>query len=121
MKDYSEIDFDRDLEVENKQLTHDEIDKIIDDMIEYNEDDYNLLKAIEELAELQEKLIKKVIKKGGPKEPSNEEVIEEIGDVAIRLVILTKLFGEDAVCDRMDYKLTKFKGYMNEGKYIGRI
>ena len=90
-------------------------------MIEYNDKDYNLLKAIEELTELQEVLIKKVIKKGGPKEPSNESIIEEIGDVAIRVTILFKVFGQEKCEERMLYKLKKFKSYMDEGKYKGRI
>jgi len=113
-----ELDLANDTEWRRK---YEEGEQTLERMIEYNEPDYNLLKCIEELAELQEKLIKKVIKKGGPKEPRDEEIIEEIGDVAIRISILFKLFGETRCEERVFYKLGKFKSYMDEEKYKGRV
>lgn len=91
------------------------------ELTESNEEEYNYLKAAEELNELSEVLLKKVIKKGGPKEPADNMIIEEIGDVYIRLEILSNMFGNQAVQDRISDKLNKYRQYIKEGKYKGRI
>ena len=93
----------------------------INKMVETNEYWYNFDKTIEELFELGEVLMKKKLKLGGDKEPTNQAIIEEIGDVQIRLDVLKKLFGEDAVNKRIEDKLAKFEGFYKEGKYIGKI
>jgi len=93
----------------------------INKMVETNEYWYNFDKTIEELFELGEVLMKKKLKLGGEKEPTNQAIIEEIGDVQIRLNVLKKLFGEWEVEKRVEDKLSKFEGYYKEGKYIGRI
>ncbi len=93
----------------------------INKMVETNEYWYNYDKTIEELFELGEVLMKKKLKKGGAKEPSDASIIEEIGDVQIRLDVLKKLFGETAVQKRVEDKLAKFEGFFKEGKYIGTI
>jgi len=95
--------------------------KIIKKMQEQNDPKYNLIKACEELAELSEKLLKKVVKEGTDKCPSDDDIIEEIGDVQIRLDLLGLIFGQDKVEKRIQYKLSKFEGYMKEGKFGGRI
>lgn len=82
---------------------------------------YNLLKTAEELTELSEVLLKKVNKMGGPKEPSDQDIIEEIGDVGIRLMILTYLFDQKAIEERINFKLKKYEGWINEGKFTGNI
>jgi len=94
---------------------------VIDEMAKTNSWNYNLDKTIEELFELGEVLMKSKLKKGGPKEPSTQSIIEEIGDVEIRIKVLRKLFGEQLVDQRVDEKLSKFRGFLEQGKYIGTI
>jgi hypothetical protein len=86
-----------------------------------NTTEYNLIKSCEELTELQEVLLKRFTKGGGPKRPSSESIIEEIGDVQIRLDILKQLFGEKAVEDRIKYKSEKFISHLEAKRYIGSI
>ncbi len=83
--------------------------------------DYNLLKAAEECNELAEVLLKKVLKRGGPKEPTNQAIIEEVGDVMIRCSILASLLGNEEVLKRVDFKLSKYREYIKDGKYIAQI
>jgi NTP pyrophosphatase (non-canonical NTP hydrolase) len=78
---------------------------------------FNHMKAIEELAELSEVLIKKLNKNGGPKEPSDRSIVEEIGDVLLRLRILEFYYGKDAIKERMDFKLSKFAEILTTNKY----
>ena len=93
--------------------------KLIQRISKYNTWQYNHLKAIEELTELQQELIKKVTKRGGPKEPPDQAVVDEIGDVFIRIQILSYMY--PGVPKRIKEKLTKLEGYLKEGKYKGSI
>lgn len=95
--------------------------KILQEVKDNNTWEYNHLKAAEELTELTEVLIKKVTKRGGPKEPSNQAVIDEIGDVYIRIAILSMIYGDTEIAKRWEEKVNKFKTYLEEGKYIGSI
>lgn len=90
-------------------------------LVETNDYEYNLLKTVEELSELSEVLMKKVLKSEKEKEPSDQSIIDEIGDVYIRIRILSRLFGEEAVSERVNFKLDKFETYLKEGKYQGGI
>jgi NTP pyrophosphatase (non-canonical NTP hydrolase) len=90
-------------------------------LAETNSKLYNYHKAIEEFTELNEVLIKKITKEGGDKEPSNESIIEEIGDCFIRLQILSAMFGDAAVENRVAYKMLKYASYIEQGKYKGQI
>ena len=94
---------------------------VIDELVKTNSYKYNLQKSVEELLELAEILMKKVNKKGGPKEPPDQDVIDEIGDVQIRLEILKEIFGQEAVQARINNKLVQFRNYIEEEKYIGTI
>lgn len=94
---------------------------IVKNLAETNDYNYNLLKAAEECTELSEVLIKSVTKKGTKKEPSKQSVIEEIGDVQIRLDVLKHLYGEDDVNLRIVDKLKKYENYQTERQYEGRI
>lgn len=98
-----------------------EYKELINTLVKTNNSNYNLIKACEELTELQEVLLKKIIKSGSPKEPSDKSIIEEIGDVQIRLDILKKLFGEYEVEERIIYKINKFISFIENKKYIGSI
>lgn len=90
--------------------------EIIKQLVKDNDYNYNILKAIEELQELSLVLTQHLTK--GVK---RREIIDEIGDVKIRIEILEKIFGEEDVDKRVNDKLTKFDNYIKEGKYIGRI
>jgi hypothetical protein len=86
--------------------------------------DYKFLlsKSCEELTELQEVLLKMSNKIGDAK-PPKQHLIEEIGDVETRLLMLKKRFRitQKQVNDRKIYKANKFIGYLNEGKYKKNI
>ena len=86
-----------------------------------NSKQYNILKTAEELAELQEVLLKRLTKEGGPKEPTDQSIIEEIGDVKIRLEILSRMLGQTKVKDRIEFKTRQYKIYIKAGKYCGKI
>jgi len=96
-------------------------DIIYTHLVNTNEPDYNLTKACEELNELSEVILKRVNKGKTPKSPENKAIIEEIGDVEIRLNILKRIFGLEDCEQRVHDKLTKFEGYIAENKYTGRI
>jgi NTP pyrophosphatase (non-canonical NTP hydrolase) len=100
-----------------------ENNNIIAALARTNSREYNYLKAAEELNELAEVLLKKVTKKGGVKEPSDKSVIEEIGDVEIRVAILKELFDPtgELVEKRIVDKVIKYEEYLEQGKYIGKI
>lgn len=91
---------------------------VIQHLTDTNEPQYNLLKAVEELTELSEVLLKRVLK--GDRIP-NKPIIEEIGDVEIRLEILKNIFGRVECATRVDEKLSKYLEYIQQGKYKERI
>lgn len=95
--------------------------EIINHLAQKNTYQYNLLKTCEELNELSEILLKKVNKFGGPKEPTDDAIIEEIGDVQLRLLVLFEVFDDSKIEERVQYKLKKYKEYIEEGKYTGGI
>lgn len=86
-----------------------------------NDPQYNLLKTVEELLELGEKLQKKALKVDYSAAPTDDEIIEEIGDVQIRLWMLRYVFDTGKVDARISYKLAKYEEYLEQGKYIGKI
>lgn len=81
-----------------------------------------LSKSCEELTELQEVLLK-MSNKIDPHKPSKEHLIEEIGDVEIRLRMLKSRYEitDEDIAKRKLYKANKFIGYLNEGKYKNNI
>ena len=95
--------------------------KIIETLAASNAYDYNIDKTIEELLELAEVLMKQKLKFGAPKCPTFQDVIDEIGDVQIRLDILKELYGAKEVENRINKKLFTFSHYIKEDKYKGRI
>ena len=64
-------------------------------LIDNNDDEYQLIKACEELSELTTALLQFITKKGV--KTTAQDVIDEIGDVKIRLKILEQIFGRDEV------------------------
>jgi hypothetical protein len=75
---------------------------------------YNKLKCIEELSELSTILLQHLTKTDRVNE---QEIIDEIGDVKIRLEILTDLFGRSKVKERVKYKLKKYHEYYTGKQY----
>ena len=98
----------------------DEQNEIINELVEKNTESGNLHKAVEELSELTTALAQYIIKDEN-REARNQEVIDEIGDVEIRLTILKRMFNEEEVNKRVSFKLTKLKSYLDKGLYKGRI
>jgi hypothetical protein len=92
--------------------------KLIKYLLETNDPKYNLLKASEELQELALVLTQMALKK---EKVDEQEVIDEIGDVKIRLKIISKLFNKQKVKERIKFKLDKFRSYIQEDKYKGGI
>ncbi len=93
---------------------------IITKMAETNSWEYNIDKTIEELFELGEVLMKRKLK-GSNWGATNKQIIDEVGDVEIRIRVLRKLLGEESINSRVEEKLAKFKGFFEQGKYIGSI
>lgn len=93
--------------------------QILAKLLQTNNPDFQLLKASEELSELQTVLLQYITKRG--RKTSKQEVIDEIGDVKIRLKILEAIFGKEKVKKRVNFKLNKFKEYLKEGKFKGNI
>lgn len=88
-----------------------EINKILTDTIYTYGEDSQIWMAIEEMSELSNALAK--YRRG---RATNEDVCEEIADVAIMIIQLSKIFGPDDVSDfferkldRLDKRLTKYK------------
>lgn len=99
-----------------------ETDKKFQIISETNSETYTYSKLIEELFELGEVLSKKINKSGGDKEPPIEKIIEELGDVVLRISLLSyKLNIVQEIEDRMEYKVNHLFDYFLEGKYIGKL
>jgi hypothetical protein len=99
-------------------ITHDDMEitreGIITRLSKSNSYEYNLHKASEELQELSLVLTQKLTK---PAKVFDQEIIDEIGDVQIRLDILKKIFDSDKIDKRIAYKLKKFQEFADSGKY----
>ncbi len=86
-----------------------------------NNSDFNKLKLCEELAELSEVLIKSHTKHPDNKPPM-EKIVEELGDVSIRMAIFALEHGiESQIEDRIFSKLERLLEYVKAGKYKGGV
>lgn len=83
-------------------------------LTKHNDSTYNLHKAAEECQELGLVLTQFILK---PDHVDMSEIIDEIGDVAIRLEILKRIFPADKIEERINFKLEKYKGYLGLEKY----
>lgn len=98
-------------------MTEDSIKTIL----AYNRPEFNYLKLAEELAELSEVVIKRYLKKEENKPPLSK-LVEEVGDVLLRLKILSRM--ENISLDiniRVINKTAKLLEYIDEGKYKGGV
>jgi len=108
-------------------LDQEEVKKLSDALNE-NTDEFTTLKLIEELAELQEKLIKFHLKDAKHK-PEFKEILDEVGDVVLRTAFFierhsSKDYGFDIMeylDKRVEKKIVKLNGYVKEGKYKGGL
>lgn len=92
---------------------------VIKELLKTNSTKYQLLKACEELSELNTALLQYINK--GDVKSYKQDVIDEIGDVKIRLKILEEVFGKEKVSKRYKFKINKFFNYLKNKKYIGSI
>ena len=92
--------------------------ELIKYLVENNDYKYNLLKTAEELQELSLVLTQMALKE---EKVDKQEVIDEIGDVIIRLNVLFHLFSLKKISKRVKFKLNKLKSYIKENKYIGKL
>ena len=97
-------------------------EKILKELVNTNQEMYNWQKLAEELFELGEIVMKRINKDKTHKEPPIEKIIEEMGDVVLRINILAeKAKITDKIEIRMYDKLITLGGYMDDNKYIGRL
>ena len=89
-------------------------DEVIRYLVHDNDPAYNLTKAAEELTELATVLLQRVNK--GDK-VLDSKIIEEIGDVEIRMKVLRKVFSKDAIENRVNKKLTVFQDYIRTERF----
>jgi len=97
------------------------VDQAIDKLVEHLSEQQNVLKAVEECAELQEVLVK-YLTKSPELRPKKEKIIEEAGDVIFRVMAIATLFNiEDEVEQRIvekakvlhDWAVNKFETFKN--------
>lgn len=79
-----------------------------------NTRDYNMRKAAEELAELSLVLLQKINK---PLKVDDADIIDEIGDVKIRLGVLERMYDRSKITERVLHKISKYEGYIADGIY----
>lgn len=109
-------------QIEKVEHFHEVVD-ILDFLAVNNDKKYNLTKAAEELTELTEVLLKTANKKPAD-HPGSQALIDEVGDVKIRLHMLSAMYGQDldqAVHERLLYKTNKYLQYIKDGKYDGGV
>lgn len=93
--------------------------KIVLDFISArNDPKYNMTKLAEELTELSELILKSVNKKPEHK-PDLSHIIEEIGDVSLRLYVYISANGisSEQIDERIIEKSNRFLSYIKEKKY----
>ena len=85
--------------------------------LKINNTTYNHSKLLEELLELSEILIK-MINKIPEKQPNQEKLVEEVGDVLLRLeVLIIKENIQEEVSKRINDKIKQLDTWRIEGKY----
>ena len=96
----------------NHAINKQDKEKIYNYMIHENDKNYNTLKLIEELNELAT-ILSQSLTKGC----SELKIIEEIGDVKIRLKVVEARFSQELIQKRINYKLGKNLKYLKQKKY----
>ncbi len=88
--------------------------EIIDHLLKNNGHKYNLHKASEECQELGLVLNQYLLK---PTKVDVQEIVDEIGDVMIRLEILKNIFSKVEIEKRIELKLSNYKNYADHKLY----
>lgn len=83
-------------------------------LLNINDREYTIKKTVEELLELALILQQKLNK---PSLIDDNKIIEEIGDVQIRLKVLKQIFPKELIKKRINFKLKKFYKYITEKTY----
>lgn len=92
-------------------LSHEEkMEVVLEHMRKKNSPNYNLLKMAEECSELSTAILQRINKPG--QVTDDEEIIDELGDVALRLLH----FGNDErVAARVRHKINRYYDLINKG------
>lgn len=93
-------------------ISNEERESVYNYMITRNNKNYNTLKLIEELSELATILTQSLTKGAEP-----EKIIEEIGDVKMRLKVVEARYSKELIQGRIDFKLKKNLKYLKQEKY----
>jgi NTP pyrophosphatase (non-canonical NTP hydrolase) len=98
-----------------------DLEKVITRTAEYNTMDKTLLKVAEECTELAEVMIKRVTKHEDYR-PSNDKLIEEMGDVIFRIYVAArKMKVDNEVFARVEAKAKQLDVWMDEQKFKGGV
>lgn len=99
------------------------MDYMIDKLANHNEPAYNEDKLLEEMHELAEIILKiRNKRKDDPKRPSFMDVIEEAGDLKLRLEVFIRMNGIDSLVEeRVAKKLSRFAEHIQSDKYGKRV
>jgi NTP pyrophosphatase (non-canonical NTP hydrolase) len=91
--------------------------ELLDKLIGRNEQNYNLTKLGEECQKLGLVITQFILK---PEKVDFQKVIDEIGDVEIRVKMMRKALGpelRERLDERIAFKLSKYQEYLDENKY----
>jgi len=97
-----------------KDETPNKKEGIYEYLFQNNDPTYNLVKAAEELQELSLVLLQRVNK---GERISDQQIIDEIGDVKIRVKVLEKMFSKELVSKRVNKKLTQYQFFIDTEKH----
>jgi len=89
-------------------------EEVLKMLLKHNSKKFNFRKAAEELNELSLVLLQYLNKE---QQPNEQAIIDEIGDVYIRVGVVARYFNEGRISKRIDDKLTKLKSYIETNKY----
>lgn len=97
-------------------------DKLLQILLKENDPKFNITKLCEEMTELQELLLKTINKKP-EKAPSKQSIVDEMGDMMLRLLVVIEQLGvtDEEMGNRIEQKMEKLIKYYNEGKYKGGL
>lgn len=92
---------------------------VIQELVKRNNKKYNIKKCGEEASELGTAIFQLLNKWHSPEKRAEllQAVIDEIGDLEIRLPILKAQIGKALVDKRVRYKLKKYREYIKANKY----
>jgi hypothetical protein len=88
--------------------------ELLNQIADRNTREYNLHKAAEELQELALVLNQYLLK---PQKVDEQEIIDEIGDVKMRLYILQQMFPKEKIKKRIKEKSEKYEEYIKNNTF----